>query len=118
MPRLLRAFSVYFARWSTEMAWTRVAIVTVLLMTLAAPCMSQPQLRDVQQTLERFLIPFSNRDVPTFIAFFAEDATMFFPPSSGASAKRVEGRAAIAETFKAAFGRVTTAATPGSLIQP
>jgi uncharacterized protein (TIGR02246 family) len=71
--------------------------------------------QDVERVVTEFLAPFSNRDVVKFMAFFSDDATVFFPPSAAAPLGRVRGRTEIERTFKAIFekyppraaGRVT-----------
>jgi ketosteroid isomerase-like protein len=87
------------------------------LLVLAAPHPAHAQ-SSVRQTLERFLVPFSSRDVPAFMEFFADGATVFFPPSPRAAARRVEGKPAIAAAFKTLFDGVATARSAGSLIEP
>jgi ketosteroid isomerase-like protein len=87
------------------------------LLVLAAPHSAHTQ-SSVRQTLERFLVPFSSRDVPAFMEFFADGATAFFPPSPRAAAKRVEGKAAIAAAFKALFDGFPAARSGGSIIEP
>lgn len=70
---------------------------------------------DVEQTLQRFLVPFSNRDVAAFITFFADDATVFFPARP---ARRVQGRADIARAFTDLFGSPVSPPGSAALIQP
>ncbi len=52
-----------------------------------------------------FLEAFNALDMPTFIAYFAEDATLFHPPFSGPEIfpSRVEGRLEIQRSFQLAF---------------
>lgn len=76
------------------------------------------QSRDVEQTIERFLVPFSNRDVARFAEFFAEDATMFFPSAAGQPANRVEGQGAIGQEFKELYERAGPPRGAGGTIQP
>lgn len=69
--------------------------------------------------LEQFLVAFSNRDIATFSAFFAEEATMFFPPSAfGPPSGLVEGRANIAEGFRRLYERTGPPRSPGAIIEP
>jgi ketosteroid isomerase-like protein len=70
---------------------------------------------DIEQTMQRFLVPFSNRDVSAFSTFFAEDATVFFP---GRPARRVQGRADIARAFTDLFGQPVSPPGSATLIQP
>ena len=70
---------------------------------------------DIGQTLQRFLVPFSNRDVAAFSPFFAEDATVFFP---GRPPSRVQGRADIARAFTDLFGPPVLPPGSATLIQP
>ena len=56
---------------------------------------------DVELVVRHFLVPFSNRDVAAYITYFADDATVFFPPSKpGAPATRVSGRVDIEREFR------------------
>jgi ketosteroid isomerase-like protein len=56
---------------------------------------------DVELVVRHFLVPFSNRDVAAYITYFADDATIFFPPSKpGAPATRVSGRVDIEREFR------------------
>ncbi len=70
---------------------------------------------DIEQALQRFLVSFSNRDVPAFSPFFAEDATVFFP---GRLLGRVQGRAGIARAFTDLFGPPVSPPGSAALIQP
>jgi ketosteroid isomerase-like protein len=66
---------------------------------------SVPRAQDVRKTMTDFLAAFSNRDISAFIAYFAEDATAFFPPAATAPSARVQGRQAIQETFTTIYER-------------
>jgi ketosteroid isomerase-like protein len=77
----------------------------------------QGQSRDIEQTIERFLVPFSNRDIPAFAEFFVEDATMFFPSAAG-PANRVEGKIGIGQQFKELYKRVGPPRGAGGTIRP
>jgi ketosteroid isomerase-like protein len=80
-------------------------------MTTRAAAQSQPD--DVQRVIAAFLIPFSSGNVAEFIDYFADDATVFMPPTApGASPGRVQGKAAIAREFEALFRRIP--APPGA----
>ena len=66
-----------------------------------------------------FLAAFANRDLPAFTEFFAEDATMFFPPSApGSPPRRVEGKTEIGRAFKELYDRLGLGRTTGRQIQP
>jgi ketosteroid isomerase-like protein len=93
-------------------SWMTWALVLLCVSVLAIPAAAQSQPDDVERVLAAFLIPFSNGNVAEFIDYFAEDATLFMPPTApGASPDRVQGKAAIAREFQALFGRFT--APPG-----
>jgi ketosteroid isomerase-like protein len=72
--------------------------------------------KDVDRVIHDFLVAFSNRDVAAFVPYFAEDATVFFPPSTAAPLGRVQGRSEIERTFKTIFNaypsRTTRPPTP------
>ena len=59
--------------------------------------------KDVEHVIRDFLVAFSNRDFAAFLPYFAEDATVFFPPSTAAPLGRVQGRSEIERTFKTIF---------------
>lgn len=69
----------------------------------------------IEQTLQRFLVPFSHRDVVAFSSYFADDATVFFP---GRHPRRVEGQADIARAFTELFGPPVSPPGSATLIQP
>lgn len=62
----------------TVIAGSLAAICDIALQPRGASS-AQVLADDIEQTLQRFLVPFSNRDVAAFSPFFAEDATVFFP---------------------------------------
>src|SRR5439155_26056781 len=67
---------------------------------------AQVQRDNIEQTVARFLAAFANRDLPAFIQFSAENATMFFPPSApGSPSRRVEGKTEIGRAFKELYDR-------------
>jgi ketosteroid isomerase-like protein len=67
--------------------------------------MAQGGVDEVKQVITEFLIPFSSRDMDGFMRYFADDATVFFPPSAkGAAPERVQGKTAIAKEFAASPG--------------
>jgi len=61
-----------------------------------------PAAASAQQTAEAFLEAFNALDAERFDAFFAEDATMFFPAGPFPRA-RVEGKAAVTAAFHRVF---------------
>ena len=94
-----------------------LALIATIVTLSAGSVLAQAPADEVEQVLQKFLIPFSNQDIPKFIDYFADDASVFFP-SARFSPVRVEGKANIAS----AFGRVFTPPAPGApsgrLIQP
>ena len=66
-----------------------------------------------------FLAAFANRDLPAFSEFFAEDATMFFPPSApGSPSRRVEGKTEIRRAFTELYDRLGLGRTTDRQIPP
>jgi ketosteroid isomerase-like protein len=75
----------------------------------------------VEQVIKDFLVPFSNRNIPEFIEYFADDATVFFPSVQGFGfpPDRVQGKAAIAREFEAAYQRLEAVDGAGrTMIRP
>ena len=102
-----------------------IAALCTLSLVLAAPVQSRPlhgtqaQPDGIEQMMDGFLTAFSNRDVVTFSAYFADDATMFFPPSAfDPPSGRVHGREGIAKGFEALYARTGPARNPGGRIVP
>jgi ketosteroid isomerase-like protein len=84
----------------------RWAVIVVLMLVPAMSGVAQSRGDDVEHAIEAFLIPFSNRDIPVFIEFFADDATMFLPSSAtGAPTGRIRGKQNIAREFEALYKR-------------
>ena len=80
-----------------------VLVVAVALSALGvAHAQLSPQ-KDIERVIRDFLIAFGNRDYAVFVPYFAEDATVFFPPSTAAPLGRVQGRSEIERTFKTIF---------------
>jgi ketosteroid isomerase-like protein len=80
---------------------------------------AQVQRDNIEQTMASFLAAFANRDLPAFSEFFAEDATMFFPPSAtGSPSRRVEGKTEIRRAFTEFYDRLGLGRTTGRQIQP
>lgn len=98
----------------TVIAGSLAAICDIALQPRGASS-AQVLADDIEQTLQRFLVPFSNRDVAAFSPFFAEDATVFFP---GRPASRVQGRAGIARAFTDLFGPPVSPTGSATLLQP
>ena len=98
-----------------------VLAATALIVALIprnAPGATQ-QAVEIDKTMQAFLVAFSNRDIPTFSAYFADDATAFFPPSAfGPPSGRVEGRANIAEEFRRLYERTGPRRASAGVIQP
>jgi ketosteroid isomerase-like protein len=80
--------------------------VLVVAVALSTPGVARAQpapQKDVDGVIRDFLVAFSNRDFAAFVPYFAEDATVFFPPSTAAPLGRVQGRPEIERTFKTIF---------------
>src|SRR4051794_2061433 len=75
----------------------------VLLLTAILCVSAGAQTKDVRTVMKEFLTAFSKRDLPEFIAYFAEAATVFFPPAASGPSARIQGRGAIEQTFKTIF---------------
>jgi ketosteroid isomerase-like protein len=74
---------------------------------------------EVEQVIAKFLIPFSSGNVGEFIDYFADEATLFMPPSAArASAIRVQGKAGIRREFEALFGTDPAAGAQRPVIRP
>ena len=77
------------------------------------------QAAEIELVMNKFLTAFSNRDVDAFSAYFAEDATMFFPPSAfSPPTGLVDGRASIARTFRGLYERTGPRRSAANPIQP
>jgi ketosteroid isomerase-like protein len=64
-----------------------------------------------REVAEEFLRVFENLDMESFIEFFAEDATVFFPAPE--SPMRYNGRGAIREQFQLVFRAIRGDSTAG-----
>jgi hypothetical protein len=79
-------------------------LVAALALTALRIAHAQPNpQKDIERVIRDFLVAFSNRDYAAFVRYFAEDATVFFPPSAAAPLGRVQGRSEIERTFKTIF---------------
>src|SRR5215467_8915069 len=58
----------------------------------------------VIRELNAFLVAFRNLDFDQFKNYFADDVSVFFPPSAGV-ASRVDGKHKVLEVFKSFFDR-------------
>jgi ketosteroid isomerase-like protein len=108
-------------RCNPGLSIAHVALVLVGVFGCAVITYASPKNRPegVEQVINDFLVPFSSRDVAGFMAYFAEDATVFFPPSaSGAPPGRVQGRANVARAFDELFKRVGVTPGPRPTIRP
>lgn len=83
--------------------------------TVAGPASStrsiDAQRHEVDAFTARFLTAFENLDLPTFMACFADDATVFFPIPEPPD--RVVGKAAIQQRFQRVFDRIRKDAPAG-----
>ena len=108
---------------ATLLLFLASCVALVLFAPTVSLCQSPPASAakpdSVEQTVSRFLVAFANRDVPAFSEFFAEDATMFFPPSAtGAPSLRVQGKTEITRAFAELYARLGLTKTSGRQIQP
>jgi ketosteroid isomerase-like protein len=92
-------------------------VVLLVLVTPATKSRAQGATDEVERAVTAFLQPFANRNVPGFIDYFVNDATVFMPSNeAGASPIRVEGKTSIAREFESLFQRLglqpQTAAPP------
>ena len=98
-----------------------VLAATVLLVGFrpSSSTSTSSQAGEIELMMNKFLAAFSNRDVDAFSTYFAEDATMFFPPSAfSPPTGLVEGRANIAGAFRGLYERTGPRRTPANPIQP
>ena len=100
-----------------------IGVLVVALSALGVARAQPNQQTDLERVIQAFLVAFSNRDFALFIPYFAEDATVFFPPSTAAPLGRVQGREEIERTFKKIFdaypprtGRPSTPIPPQDLL--
>ena len=80
-----------------------VVVAAVALSALGIAHAQPNSQKDIERVIRDFLLAFSNRDYAVFVPYFAEDATVFFPPSTAAPLGRVQGRLEIERAFKAIF---------------
>ena len=80
-----------------------VLVVVFTFSALGVAHAQQNPQKDIERVIRDFLLAFGNRDYAVFVPYFAEDATVFFPPSMAAPLGRVQGRSEIERTFKAIF---------------
>ena len=102
---------------SRHVAWFSAVVL------LITPGVLSAQAPDAERTVREFLVPFASRDFDRFIPYFAEDATMFFPPANTAPTGLVRGRAQIEQAFKTLYaayprkpGSAPTPITPKDLL--
>ena len=94
--------------------------VAAVALTALGIAHAQPNAQnDIERVVRDFLIVFGNRDYAMFVPYFAEDATVFFPPSTAAPLGRIQGRSEIERTFKAIFDAYPARSNrPPTLIAP
>lgn len=106
------------ARVNGTLSHLTFIVSVIVLACVGSPARAQSSSDEIEQVIKAFLIPFSNQNVAEFMDYFAEDATVFFPPARF-PAVRVEGKAAIASAFAAVFKQFGLApATNRPPIQP
>ena len=102
-----------------------IVALCVMLSAVMSPVAAgaQEPKGQIERVVRDFLVAFGNRDFAVFVPYFAEDATVFFPPSAIAPLGRIQGRAEIERTFKAIFaaypprpGRTTLPIGPQDLL--
>ena len=100
-PRRARVNEVYFV------GMKRLPGPTVLFFAVTVACFAQRAAPDAREAVMSFLAAFSSGDAARFMPYFAEDATMFFPPgpASDGPMDRIQGRANIERIFRTVFGR-------------
>jgi len=94
----------------------KLLTICFLALTFSLNCLAQSKndtadSLKVVATLTEFVTAFKNLDMPYFSSFFADDVTVFFPPSAKAPA-RVNGKKKIMDVFKSFFEKVR-ASKPG-----
>ena len=89
----------------------RLLLIPLLAISLSAPAAQPSVSAEVTQAVTRFLTAFENIDMPTFIACFADDATVFFPAPEPAD--RFDGKPAIAQHFSKVFAAIRASASGG-----
>jgi ketosteroid isomerase-like protein len=102
---------------TTHIARKRAGLIAALLAAiLAAYSTAEPTQREppkgAQQRLASFLSAFENLDMDAFIACFAEDATVFFPPPE--PPQRFDGKRAIRDHFQQVFDAIRHASGASS----
>jgi ketosteroid isomerase-like protein len=84
-----------------------LSVVGAVLVTMFAPS-RVPNAAAQDSAVSGFLVAFDNLDMPKFLSYFADDATMFHPPSAPPRTfpTRLQGRQAIERTFQAVFDQI------------
>ena len=96
-------------------------VLSILLLVSARGSLGQERPStanaEVRETLARFIQAFDNLDWNSFRAFFADDATVFYPR---AFPERANGRAEFEKTFRLVFEQIRAGRSTGPYmdIQP
>jgi ketosteroid isomerase-like protein len=85
------------------------AVTFVLFFGSAATAVQQGD-DGLAAATQQFLTAFNNLDMPAFLDCFADDATVFHPPSAPPRTfpMRIKGRAEIQRTFEVVFAQIRT----------
>lgn len=85
-----------------------VGAIVVSLSPLGAPNAAAQTSDGLEAAVSGFLDAFNNLDMPKFLACFAEDATVFHPPSPPPRTfpTRIQGRREIERTFQVVFDQI------------
>lgn len=92
-------------------------VPAIALLIAASPlaCATEPSESGNRAAIEaftrKFLRAFEDLDMPQFIACFADNATVFFPPPE--PPERVEGKQAIQKRFEQIFASIRSTAKSG-----
>jgi len=114
---MISAVQGHHRRWAIATTVLLLAVTGSVRLALLNGAQTQPD--EIERLMERFLIAFGNRDIATFSAYFADDATAFFPPSAfDPPSGRVHGRDRIAKGFEALYARTGPPRNPGGRIVP
>lgn len=83
------------------------AILVSLLLAVAPNAAAQTS-DGLDAAVSGFLVAFNDLDMPKFLACFAEDATVFHPPSPPPRTfpTRIQGRREIERTFQVVFAQI------------
>jgi ketosteroid isomerase-like protein len=93
-------------------------------LSVAATAAGGQGLDGVEPAVQGFLAAFNDLDMPRFLTYFAEDASIFHPPSAPPRTfpARLQGKKEIERTFQVVFDQIRTlsgrTSAPFQTIQP